>query len=82
VWLFLISNITGSILGMVANSWFADTKMGVWFYDKADDVLTWVSIKLRLKILKDENNWETKYPNVAMKIKDLEERLNKLEKEN
>ena len=54
MWFFLISNIAGSILGSAANSWFADTKLGMWFYKKVDDVSTWASKKLGLKILKDE----------------------------
>ena len=81
MWFFLISNIAGSILGGAANSWFADTKLGNWFYKKVDDVSTWASKKLGLKILKDENNWKTKYPNVAEKIEELEARINYLEKE-
>ena len=82
MWFFLISNILGSILGSAADSWFADTKLGIWFYKKVDDVSTWASKKLGLKILKDENNWKKKYPNVAMKIEKLEVRIEKLEKEN
>ena len=82
MWFFLISSIAGSILGNATDSWFADTKLGVWFYKTVDDVSTWASKKLGLKILKDENNWKTKYPNVAMKIEKLEARLEKLEKEN
>ncbi len=82
MWFFLISNIAGAILGSAANSWFADTELGIWFYKKVDDVSIWASKKLGLKILKDENNWKTKYPNVAMKIEKLEARLEKLEKEN
>ena len=81
MWFFLISNIAGSIIGNAADSWFADTKLGKWFYKKVDDVSTWASKKLGLKILKDENNWKTKYPNVALKIKTLEARIEKLEKE-
>ena len=81
-WFFIISSIAGSILGNAADSWFADTKLGIWTYKKVDDVSTWASKKLGLKILKDENNWKTKYPNVAMKIEKLEARLEKLEKEN
>ena len=81
MWFFLISNIAGSILGSAANSWFADTKLGMWFYKKVDDVSTWASKKLGLKILKDENNWKTKYPNVVAKIEKLEARIMKLEKE-
>ncbi len=81
MWLFLISNIGGSILGSAADSWFADTKLGIWFYKKVDDVSTWASKKLGLKVLKDENNWKKKYPNVAKKLDVLEAKLEKLEKE-
>ena len=82
MWFFIISSIAGSILGNAADSWFADTKLGIWTYNKVDDVSTWASKKLGLKILKDENNWKTKYPNVAMKIEELEAKIEKLEKEN
>ena len=81
MWFYLISSIAGAILGNATNSWFADTKLGIWFYNKVDDVSTWASKKLGLKILKDESNWKIKYPNVAMKIEKLEARLEKLEKE-
>ena len=80
MWFFLISNIAGSILGSAADSWFAYTKAGLWLYNKVDDVSTWASKKLGLKILKDENNWKTKYPNVAMKIEELEAKIEKLER--
>ena len=80
MWFFLISSIAGSILGNATDSWFADTKLGVWFYKKVDNVSTWASKKLGLKILKDEHNWKTKYPNVAMKIEELEAKIEKLER--
>ena len=80
MWVFLISSITSSIIGMAAESWFADTKLGVWFYKKVDNVSTWASKKLGLKILYDETNWRKKYPNVSEKIDELEVRINKLEK--
>ena len=78
--LWIISSITSSIIGMAAESWFADTKLGVWFYKKIDNVSTWASKKLGLKILYDETNWRKKYPNVSEKIDELEVRINKLEK--
>ena len=80
MWFFLISSIAGSILGNATDSWFADTKLGVWFYKKVDNVSTWASKKLGMKILKDEDNWKTKYPNVAMKIEELEAKIEKLER--
>ena len=80
MWIFLISSIASSILGSAANSWFADTKAGIWFYKKVDNVSTWASKKLGLKVLQDEENWKTKYPNVSQKIDKLEARINELEK--
>ena len=55
-------------------------RLGVWFYKKVDDVSTWASKKLGLKVLADEENWKMKYPNVSLKIDELEARINKLEK--
>ena len=78
---WIISSIASSIIGMAAESWFADTKLGVWFYRKVDNVSTWASKNLGLKILQDETNWKKKYPNVSDKIDKLEARINKLEKE-
>jgi hypothetical protein len=80
MWIFLISSIASSIIGYAANGWFADTKAGMWFYKKVDNVSTWASKKLGLKVLADEENWKTKYPNVSRKVDELEVRINKLEK--
>ena len=79
MWFFLISNIAGSILGSATNSWFADTKLGIWFYKRVDNVSTWASKKLGLKVLQDENNWKGKYPNVSKKLDELEARVKMLE---
>ena len=81
MWFWLISSIAGSILGSAADSWFADTKLGRWVYEKVDDVASWASKKLGLKVLQDENNWRKKYPNVSKKIDDLEARIKQLEGE-
>ncbi len=81
MWFWLISSIAGSILGSAADSWFADTKLGRWVYQKVDDVASWASKKLGLKVLQDENNWRKKYPNVSKKIDDLEARIKQLEGE-
>ena len=81
MWFWIISSIAGGILGNAADSWFADTKLGIWFYKKVDNVSTWASNKLGLRVLQDEDNWRKKYPNVSKKLDDLEARINKLEKE-
>ena len=79
MWFWLISSIASSILGRAANSWFADTKLGMWVYKKIDNVSTWASKKLGLKVLQDEDNWKKKYPNVSKHIDDLEARIERLE---
>ena len=79
MWFWIISSIAGGILGNAADSWFADTKLGIWFYKKVDNVSTWASKKLGLKVLQDENNWREKYPNVSNKLDELEARVKMLE---
>ena len=81
MWFWIVSAIAGSILGNAADSWFSQTKLGMWFYKKVADVSTWASKKLGLKVLQDEEDWKKKYPNVALRIEKLEARLKKLEKE-
>jgi hypothetical protein len=80
MWLWLISSIAGSILGSAADSWFADTKAGIWFYKKVDQVSGWAARKLNIKILAEEEAWKKKYPNVAKKMDDLDNRLSELER--
>ena len=79
MWFWLISAIAGSILGNAVDSWFAETKAGVWFYKKVDQISTWATKKLNIKILADEEKWKKKYPNVAKKLIDLEQRVKHLE---
>ena len=79
MWLWLISSIAGSILGSAADSWFAETKLGIWFYKKVDQISSWAARKLNIKMLAEEEAWKKKYPNVAKKIDDLEKRIKKLE---
>ena len=82
MWFWIITSIAGAILGNAADSWFTDTKLGIWFYKIVDNVSTWASKKLGLKVLYDEENWKKKYPNVTQKLDELEARINELEKEN
>ena len=79
MWFWIISNVAGSILGSAANSWFADTKLGIWTYAKVDGLSTWAAKKLNIKILAEEEAWRKKYPNVAKKLIDLEQRVKHLE---
>ena len=79
MWFFLIKSILGAIIGQSTNAWFKKTKMGMWFYKKVDQVATWAAKKLNIRILAEEEKWKKKYPNVAKKITDLEQRVKHLE---
>ena len=80
MWIWIISAIAGSILGSATDSWFAETKLGVWFYKKVDNVCTWTSKKLHIKILNEEDKWRKKYPRITKQFDDYELRINNLEK--
>ena len=79
MWFWAVQAIAGAILGQATNSWFADTKLGIWTYAKVDGLSTWAAKKLNIKILAEEEAWRKKYPNVAKKLDNLEERVIQLE---
>ena len=83
MWFFIISSIAGAIIGSATDSWFRDTKLGIWFYNKLDSIYTWASDRYGLKLLTDEENRMAKFPQLSKKLESLEHRLAKLEnKEN
>ena len=79
MWFWMISAIAGSILGNAVDSWFSETKLGIWFYGKVADISGWAAKKLKLQTLSREEAWKKKHPNVAEKINNLENRLKALE---
>lgn len=80
MYLWIVSNIAGSLLGAASTKYLKDTKLGVWGYRKFEGIAEWASKRYGIDILdKEDTSWRTKYPNVAKKIDDLEHRLSKLE---
>ena len=47
-------SIAGSIIGSASDSWFRDTKLGVWFYAKVDQLYTWAANRYGLKLITDD----------------------------
>ena len=66
--------IAGSIIGSASDSWFRDTKLGVWFYAKVDQLYTWAANRYGLKLITDEEKRMAKFPQ-------LRDRLDKLERD-
>ena len=79
MWIFIITSITGSILGNAVDSWFADTRLGIWFYKKTAELSTWATNKLNINILKEEKKSKKKYPNISKDMDNLSKRIKFLE---
>ena len=72
MWFWLISAIAGSIIGSATESWFRDTKLGIWFYNKVDRIYTWANKKYGLKLLTDEEDRMKKFPQLSKRLETLE----------
>ena len=80
MWIWVVSNIAGSLLGAASAAWIKDTKLGVWGYSKFEDIADWAKDRYGIDILdKEDIAWRTQYPNIAKKIDNLEQRLHKME---
>ena len=82
MWIWVVSNIAGSLLGAASAAWIKDTKLGVWGYSKFEDIADWAKDRYGIDILdKEDIAWRTQYPNIAKRIDDLEQRLHNIEVE-
>ena len=80
MWIWVVSNIAGSLLGAASATWIKDTKLGVWGYSKFEDIADWAQERYGIDILdKEDIAWRTQYPNIAKKIDGLEKRLHRME---
>ena len=80
MWIWVVSNIAGSLLGAASAAWVKDTKLGVWGYSKFEDIADWAQERYGIDILdKEDIAWRTQYPNIAKKIDGLEKRLHRME---
>ena len=80
MWFLLIKAIAGSIIGNATSTWFKDTKLGVWFYNKVDQLYNWAAKRYNVKILTDEEKRMAQFPTLKAKLEEMEKRIKKLEK--
>ena len=78
MWFWLISAIAGSIIGSATESWFRDTKLGIWFYNKVDRIYTWANKKYGLKLLTDEEDRMKKFPQLSKRLETLESQVKQI----
>ena len=81
-WLFILSlkAILSSIIGSSFYQWFKNTKMGVWFQVRMDNLMEWVAKRYDIEIASREEKWLAQYPLLAKRIVDLEKEVAKLKK--
>ena len=72
MWFWIVSSIAGSILGSATSAWFEKTAMGRWFNRKMENIYNWAADRYGFEVLKSEEKWKKKYPNIAKKIDELE----------
>ncbi len=80
MWFWIVSSITVSILGSSTSVWFEQTAMGRWFIRKMENIYNWAADRYGFEVLKSEDKWRKKYPNIAKKIDDLEKQVKEMTK--
>ena len=80
MWFWLISAIAGSIIGSATESWFRDTKLGVWLYNKVDRIYTWANKRYGLKLLTDEEDRMKKFPQLTKRLETLESQIKEIQR--
>ena len=80
MWFWLISAIASSIIGSATESWFRDTKLGVWFYNKVDRIYTWANKRYGLKLLTDEEDRMKKFPQLTKRLETLESQIKEIQR--
>ena len=81
MWFFIIKSVAGSIIGSATESWFRDTKLGVWTYAKLDSLYTWASKRYGIKMLTDERKRMAKFPELSKRLDSIEARIRILEQQ-
>jgi len=79
--LWIYTAILGSILGAAFVAYLRTTRIGVAVYLKFDSILDALVNRYGLTFLKqDDDAWRKKYPHIRSKIDELEERIERIEK--
>jgi len=79
--LWIYTAIIGSILGAAFVAYIRTTRIGIAAYSKFDSMIDILVNRYGLTFLKqDDDAWRKKYPYIRNKIDELEERMERIEK--
>jgi len=78
--LWIYTGIAGAVFGAIFLAWFRETRMGLWLFDKFDNLLDYLVNRWGWTWLQEpEDAWRKKYPKITNKVDELELRIKNLE---
>ena len=69
---FLIKSILSAVLGSQFYQWYASTKIGIYFQNRIDQFMEYISNKYDITLIKKQSKFERDYPLVMKRIEELE----------
>ena len=73
---FLIKSILSAVLGSQFYQWYASTKIGIYFQNRIDQFMEYISEKYNITLIKKQSKFEKDYPLMMERIEALENRQN------
>ena len=78
---FLIKSILSAVLGSQFYQWYASTKIGIYFQNRIDQFMEYISNKYDITLIKKQSKFERDYPLMMKRIEELESEVYELELE-
>ena len=73
---FLIKSILSAVLGSQFYHWYAGTKIGIYFQNRINQFMEYISEKYNNQLIKKQSKFERDYPLMMERIEALENRQN------
>ena len=71
---FIIKSIVSSVLGSQFYNWYASTKVGIYFQNRVNQFMEYVSQKYDIELTKKQSKFERDYPLIMERIEKLEKK--------
>ena len=69
---FLIKSIVATVLSSQVYEWYASTKVGIYFQNRIDQFMEYISKKYNITLMKKQSKFERDYPLIMKRIEELE----------
>ena len=70
---FLLRSIMSAVLGRQFYKWYATTNIGIYFQNRIDQFMEYISQKYDIELIKKQSKFEQDYPLMMKRIEKLEE---------